>query len=76
MPSHSMEGESIERTFLTIHAIAEFRGEWFNVKQIMVLTGLPSSTMHRYLPVFVRIGVLEREVRSGVIWYRYCYKRK
>lgn len=76
MPHRYMTGESIKRTFLLLDAISTLRGEPFTVKRIMAVVELPHSTVYRYLPIFVEVGILAYEKRGGVGWYCYCYKRK
>ncbi len=59
----SMEGA--RRTLAILRAVNVRRGKWFGVTDIAAAVGLPKSTTHRFLSVFVEEGILQHTGATG-----------
>ncbi len=65
-------GETVRRTLMLLRKISEYRGQWFRLTDLANRTGLPKSTLHRFLAVFCEENILEKnEIVPGA----YRYKR-
>jgi len=49
------------RTILLLTKVSSFHGQWFGVSEIADRAKLAKSTTHRYLAVFVELGILDYE---------------